>query len=93
MNIEICHCIQVLNSLSIMIERINRKVRDEADLLLKCLPELWTLSEAHNLLRGAVINVLTNLVKVRSLKSSLLFLLRCSYGRFYDACCFTSQVT
>ena len=63
--VELCDTkMMVLNSLSIMIERINDKVRSEADLLLECLPKLWELSEAHNLLRGAVINVLVHLVKV-----------------------------
>lgn len=64
--VELCDSkMMVLNSLSIMIERINEKVRGEADLLLQCLPKLWELSEAHNLLRGAVINVLVHLVKVK----------------------------
>ncbi|XP_057306163.1 importin-11-like [Hydractinia symbiolongicarpus] len=53
----------VLNVLSIMIERIGRKVKTNAEVLLQYLPQLWELSEAHNLLRGAVVNVLVHLVK------------------------------
>lgn len=55
----------VLNIVSIMIERIGDKVHQNAEMLLQYLPQLWQLSEAHNLLRGAVVNVLNHLVKVR----------------------------
>lgn len=54
----------VLNVVSIMIERVGNQVHQNADMLLQHLPQLWQLSEAHNLLRGAVVNVLNHLTKV-----------------------------
>ena len=64
-NVELCDTkMSVLNVLSIIIERIGPQVKYNAHLLVQYLPELWELSEAHNLLRGAVLNVLVHLVKV-----------------------------
>lgn len=64
MSVELCDTkMLVLNILSVMIERISDKVKDNASMLLQYLPKLWEISEAHNLLRGAVVNVLVHLVK------------------------------
>ena len=64
-NVQLCDTkMMILNVLAIMIERMGKKIVSSGDLLVQYLPHLWELSEAHNLLRGAVINLLIHLVKV-----------------------------
>lgn len=53
----------ILNVLSILIERTGKEVGKNLDMLIQYLPQLWEMSAQHNLLRGAVVNVLHHLVK------------------------------
>nr|XP_012554114.2 importin-11 [Hydra vulgaris] len=62
--VELCDLkMSVLSVISLIIERLNRHVANSLDLLIQYLPQLWEISVEHNLLRGAVINVLVHVVK------------------------------
>ena len=65
MSLDLCDTkLLVLNVISIMVERVSDRIKDNAQMLLQHLPQLWTISSDHNLLRGGVVNVLGHLVKV-----------------------------
>ena len=47
--------------------RCGVRIHEHAEVLIQYLPQLWEISQHHNLLRGAVVNVLNYLVQVSSL--------------------------
>ena len=75
MALDLCDTkLLVLNVISIMVERVSDRIKDNAQMLLQHLPQLWTISSDHNLLRGGVVNVLGHLVKV-CYKTTILILI------------------
>lgn len=55
---------QVLNVLSFIIERVGWEIAPFFDSLVNYLPLLWQHSVGHNMLRCAIVTVLTQIVKV-----------------------------
>ena len=56
---------QILHVMSFIIERMRIEIRPHAAVLVSYLPQLWSESEEHNMLRCAIITTLTYLVQVR----------------------------
>ena len=53
-----------VTSIFLFFFRCGVNIQEYADMLIRYLPQLWELSQHHNLLRGAVLNVLNYLVQV-----------------------------
>lgn len=67
---------QVLTLLSFIIERVGWEIAPYFDSLVNYLPLLWQHSVGHNMLRCAIVSVLTQIVKVRTMvKISIIFML------------------
>lgn len=56
---------QVLTVLSFIIERVGWEIAPFFDSLVNYLPLLWQHSDSHNMLRCAIVTVLTQIVRVR----------------------------
>lgn len=55
---------QVLYVLSFVIERVGNDIRPYVGPLSAYLPQLWEISEKHNMMRCAIISTLVHYVKV-----------------------------
>ena len=62
---------QVLNVLSFIIERVGWEIAPFFDSLVNYLPMLWQHAEGHNMLRCAIVSVLTQIVRVSSCTNRL----------------------
>ena len=51
--------------MSFLIERVGPAIAPHTSTLIEQLPVLWQDSEAHNLMRSAIVSTLVYLVKVR----------------------------
>jgi len=55
---------QVLQVMSLVIERTGSHIAPHCQILIHYLPQLWQQSEEHNMLQSAIITTLTGLVNV-----------------------------
>ncbi|VEN37849.1 unnamed protein product [Callosobruchus maculatus] len=55
---------QVLNVMTLLLERMGSIIQPHSDPLLQYLPFLWQESEEHNMLRCAIVSTMVQLVKV-----------------------------
>lgn len=54
---------QVLNVMTLLLERMGNTIQPHSESLIQYLPHLWQESEDHNMLRCAIVATLVQLVK------------------------------